>query len=182
MFGKGKKKNGVEEKVLDVNASMQGTISFKEPVNLKINGHFEGALDLRGNLTVGPQATVNANINGDDIIIAGRVHGDINARVRLSLLSTAQLVGNIRSPLISIEEGACFHGNSHMIHGSPRHVCAGPDSNYMTAEELAQFLEVDMSVVRDWAKTGKIPAQKDGNSWKFERKQIEDWLVTERVK
>jgi excisionase family DNA binding protein len=190
MFGRSnKQKNILEEKILDVNASMQGTLSFKEPVNLKINGHFEGMLDLRGNLTVGPKAVINANINGDDITIGGKVHGDINARVRLRILSTAQLVGNIRAPIVSVEEGASFHGNCHMAHpmktsassaGSTGGEAAGGD--YLTIDELARFLEVDAAVVKDWARVGKIPALKEGDSWRFERSKIENWLVSEQLK
>ena len=40
-----------EDKILDVDARMQGTVVFKDPVNLRINGSFEGKLDTRGNLT-----------------------------------------------------------------------------------------------------------------------------------
>lgn len=182
MFRKKGRKNSIEERVLDVDASMQGSISFKEPVNLKINGHFEGMLDLRGNLTIGPQATVNANINGDDITIAGKVHGDINAKIRLKLASTAHLVGNIKSPLVILEEGARFHGNCQMLSGVARHAAVNADSDYMAAEELAQFLEVDIAIVRDWAKAGKIPALKEGNTLRFERAKIERWLASEQVK
>ena len=184
MFGKSNKQrnNLIEEKILDVNASMQGTISFKEPVNLKINGHFEGTLDLRGSLIIGPQATVNANITGDEITIAGKVHGDINAKVRLKLVSTAHLVGNIKSPLVSIEEGARFHGNCQMLPNTVRHASVSLDSDFMSIEELAQFLEVDNAIVKDWAKVGKIPALKEGSSWKFEREKIEKWLASEQVK
>lgn len=179
MFGR--KKEVLEEKILDVNASIQGTISFKEPVNLKINGHFEGMLDLRGNLTIGPKAVVNANINGDDITIAGRVHGDITAAVRLKLISTAQLVGNVKAPIVSIEEGASFHGNCQMLQ-APRHIVVDASKDYMTTEELAQFLEVETQIVKDWAKVGKIPAEKEGSSWKFARDKIENWLAAEQVK
>ena len=35
----------VEDKFLDVNATMQGTLRFDDPVNLRINGKFEGTLD-----------------------------------------------------------------------------------------------------------------------------------------
>ena len=35
----------VREKILDVDASMQGTLSFNDPVNLRINGKFEGKLN-----------------------------------------------------------------------------------------------------------------------------------------
>ena len=42
-----------KEKILDVDASMQGTLSFKDPVNLRINGKFEGKLQTKGSLTIG---------------------------------------------------------------------------------------------------------------------------------
>ena len=55
-------KSKLEEKVMDVDASMQGSLSFKDPVNLRINGKFEGTLEVRGNLTIGQNAIVLADI------------------------------------------------------------------------------------------------------------------------
>jgi len=55
-------KKNMEEKTLDVDVAMQGTLTFKDPVNLRINGKFEGNLDIRGNLTIGPTAVINADI------------------------------------------------------------------------------------------------------------------------
>ena len=37
----------LEERVMDLDANMQGTLSFKEPVNLRINGKFEGNLEMK---------------------------------------------------------------------------------------------------------------------------------------
>ena len=79
----------LEEKTLDVDASMQGSLVFKDTVNLRINGKFEGTLETRGNLTIGQSATVSADIVGDNIIIGGKVKGRITARERLTLLPTA---------------------------------------------------------------------------------------------
>ena len=42
-----------DEKVLEVDASMTGTLTFKDPVNLRINGRFDGTLDTKGSLTIG---------------------------------------------------------------------------------------------------------------------------------
>ena len=58
-----------DKKVLDVDASMQGTLTFKDPVNLRINGSFEGRLDTKGMLTIGENASVRADIHGDEIVI-----------------------------------------------------------------------------------------------------------------
>ena len=88
-------KKKVEDKILDVDASMQGSMTFKDPVNLRINGKFEGTLEVRGNLTIGATAIVNADISGDNIIIGGRVRGRVTAKERLTLLPTAIVEGDI---------------------------------------------------------------------------------------
>ena len=108
-----KKKEETQEKILDVDASMQGTIAFKDPVNLRINGSFEGKLDTRGNLTIGENAKVTANIHGDNIVIAGKVSGDVIATRSLSILGTATLKGNLTAPRLSVGEGAILGGPDH---------------------------------------------------------------------
>ncbi len=157
------------EKILDVDASMQGTLSFKDPVNLRINGKFEGNLDTKGNLTVGPKAVVSAHIVGDNIFIAGKVKGDVLARQKLVLHSTAVLEGKIRAMRLVIEEGARFEGESQMLH------------DFFSSKELAEYLEIDMDSVSEWAASGKIPSVKDGNNWKFERKAIDDWIASGKL-
>ena len=67
------KRDKNEKKILDVDASMQGTLTFKDPVNLRINGDFEGKLDTKGILTISANAFVRADINGDEIVISGKV-------------------------------------------------------------------------------------------------------------
>jgi excisionase family DNA binding protein len=158
-----------EEKILDVDAAMQGTLSFKDPVNLRINGKFEGKLDTRGNLTIGSTATLSADITGDNIVIGGRVKGRITARERLTLLPTAIVEGDIFPVRLNVAEGAMLEGRCVMLH------------DFMNTEELARYLEVDLKSVLDWANTGKVPAVKEGEEWKFERKAIDSWVAAGKV-
>ena len=62
-----------EERVITVDSAMQGSLSFKDPVHLRINGKFEGTLEVRGVLEIGEAALVEASIVGDDILIEGKV-------------------------------------------------------------------------------------------------------------
>ena len=71
------------DKSIEINAQMQGSLSFNDPVNLKINGEFTGSLSAKGTLTIGNNGIVNANISGDNIVIAGRVNGDIARAVEM---------------------------------------------------------------------------------------------------
>lgn len=158
-----------EEKIIDVDASMQGTMSFKDPVNLRINGRFEGTLDTRGNLTIGSTAVVAADINGDNIVIGGRVKGRIVARERLTLLPTAVVEGEIFPVKLNIAEGAVLEGGCRMLR------------DFLNADELAHYLEVDLKSILDWAGTGKLPGRKEGDEWKFERKSVDAWIASGKI-
>ncbi|UCD55824.1 MAG: polymer-forming cytoskeletal protein [Candidatus Omnitrophota bacterium] len=169
----------LKEKVLDVDASMQGTLAFKDPVNLRINGKFEGKLETKGTLTIGEHAVVNADIKGEDIIIAGTVNGDIKAQAAIKLVAPACVVGDIKTPLLSVAEGATLEGHCNMLPEGK-----GPKNiiDILTIDEVAKYLEVGKDVVLEWASTGKLPAVKEGAKWKFEKSKIEDWLSSEKIK
>ncbi len=164
-----------EERWLEVDASMTGTLAFKDPVNLQINGRFEGTLDTKGHLAIGEKAQVKATIKGETITIRGAVTGDIAATARVELLSTARVTGKITSPRVSMEDGAILQGALEMSGGVG-------ESVWMTIEELARYLEVDAETVSQWAQGGRLPAQQEGNRWRFERAKIEEWLAQEKVK
>jgi excisionase family DNA binding protein len=52
----------------------------------------------------------------------------------------------------------------------------------MTPDELAKYLEVDTALVFEWASSGRLPAVKEGASWRFDRSRIDEWLTTEKIK
>jgi excisionase family DNA binding protein len=165
------------EKILDVDASMQGTLIFKDSVNLRINGTFEGVLNTKGSLMIGEQAVVNADITGESIIIAGKVSGNITAFKSLKLISPARVIGDIRTPLLSIAEGAIFDGTSRML--SKADVIT---DNAMTPDDLAKYLEIETGLVHEWADSGRLPGTKDGGAWKFERAKIDEWVAQGKIK
>jgi len=159
----------MEEKILDVDAAMQGSLSFKEPVSLRINGKFEGSLETKGNLTIGPTALVLADIIGDNVIIGGKVKGRITAKDRLTLLPSAIVEGDIYPAKLNIAEGAILEGRCLMLH------------DFLNSEELARYLEVDLNSILEWANSGKVPAVKEGEHWKFERKAIDSWIASGKI-
>jgi len=165
-----------EKKTLDVDAGMQGTLTFKDPVTLRINGSFEGKLDTKGSLIISENASVRADITGDEIVVGGKLTGNIVAADSLRVLSTAHIAGDITTPSLSVEKGAVIHGKCQMLIGN------GSKGNILNIEELARYLEVEVSNILEWANSGKIPAFKEGNDWKFERPKIEEWIAKEKTK
>jgi excisionase family DNA binding protein len=162
-------KKKLEEKILDVDAAMQGTLTFKDPVNLRINGKFDGDLQTRGNLTIGPTAQITGDIVGDNIMVGGKVKGRIVARESLTLLPTAMIEGEIYPTRLNIAEGAVLEGKCSMLH------------DFLNAEELARYLEVDLNSIMEWANSGKVPGQREGNEWRFERKAIDSWVAAGKI-
>ena len=173
------KKERAEEKILDVDARMQGTIIFKDPVNLRINGTFEGKLETFGNLTIGENANVKADIYGERIIVAGKVTGNLTATESIAFLKPAVIQGDIQTPALSVEEGAVLEGRLTMLNAK-----GGKESGAqtLTLREVAQFLEVEARVVEEWAKQKKIPAQQEEGEWRFSKPAIEKWIQDERIK
>ncbi len=159
-----------QEKTIEINAQMQGTLSFNDPVNLKVNGNFNGTLEVKGTLTIGSSAFVEAHITGENIIIAGKVRGDIIAKRMLVLMPTAVLTGNISTPKLNIVEGAIFQGQCQMM------------EDLLNIDEVSKYLEIDLPSIVDLADTGKIPATKSGDSWLFERSKIDNWASTGKLK
>lgn len=163
------------ERWLEVDASMTGTLTFKDPVNLEINGQFEGTLDAKGKLFIGEHARVKATIRGETITISGSVEGEITATSRLELTSTAKVMGSARSPRVVMSEGAVLEGTLEML-------ALRGDTAWMTLQELARYLEVDEATVTQWAQEGRVPAQHDGAAWRFERAKVEEWLAREKIR
>ncbi len=164
------KQEDPEEKIIEISAQMQGDLSFKDPVNLRINGKFTGRLDCYGMLTIAQTASVEANIIADNIVIAGKIKGNVVARKMLVLMPTAVLLGDVSAPKLNIVEGALFQGRCQM------------QEDFLTVEELAQYLEIENTAIIDLAVEGKIPAVKEGDQWRFERAKIESWANSGKVK
>lgn len=165
-----------EQKILDVDASMQGTLAFKDPVNLRINGSFEGKLDTKGSLTIGGNASVRADIKGEEIMVEGKVVGNILAEKELKILSHAHIVGDVKTPVLSMEAGAVLQGKCQMLNYSEQR------SKVLNAKELAKYLEVEVSNILDWADSGKMPAFKEEGEWRFDRVLVDKWISKEKAK
>jgi len=175
-----------EDKILDVTASMTGTLAFKDPVNLRINGSFEGALDTKGTLTIGENAVIKANIIGEIIVVAGRVSGDITATKSLEIVPPALVLGNITTPIIGIKSGAILEGRLRMTSGLRKESKAAVEessaSKEFSLEEVAIYLEVEPNVVEEWAKKGRMPSRRLQDKWVFDKAQVDKWVADERVK
>ncbi len=175
----GKKNASHEPKVLEVDASLQGNLVFKDPVKLIINGSFEGRLETKGELTIGEHAVVKADILGDRITISGKVNGNITAASEIRLTATAQGIGDVQAPSLAIDKGGVLQGTSRML--PAEEVSQHARRVLMNMEEVAHYLSVERELVTEWAENGKLPGVKDGVGWQFEKKRVDQWIANGRI-
>jgi cytoskeletal protein CcmA (bactofilin family) len=77
---------------------------------LRIDGEVEGRIELENQLTIGPNGKVDAQIKATEVVVIGSVKGNLEASERVILRSGANLVGNVKTAAIVIEDGAYFKG------------------------------------------------------------------------
>lgn len=79
--------------------------------DLYIDGQIEGTIHLsESRLTVGPNATLSADVNARDVLVMGSIQGNIVASGRVELRAGSQVNGDIRAQRLAIEDNAIFRG------------------------------------------------------------------------
>lgn len=186
----GRKNESQAHKVLDVDASFQGHLVFKDAVHLCINGRFEGRLETKGDLIIGEHAVVKANIFGERITLAGNITGDLVAVSEIRLTPTARVLGNIQTPSLVMEKGCFFQGQCSMLSDTPTSArraaepagSSGGRKVLLGVEEVAHYLSVETSLISEWAESGKLPGQRAGSGWQFDKEKVDEWIANGRIR
>lgn len=79
--------------------------------NYLVQGEVRGDGDVEGAVMLARACRWQGNVVADTVVIRGRVEGNVTARFKLELRSTAHVSGNVSSPLIAVAEGAVVQGN-----------------------------------------------------------------------
>jgi cytoskeletal protein CcmA (bactofilin family) len=88
---------------------LSGEITGSE--SLYIDGKVEGSITLPGNrVTVGRNGKVNASITAREIVVLGKIRGNVTASDRVDIRADGALIGDVTAARISIEDGAFFKG------------------------------------------------------------------------
>lgn len=101
--------NTQEQATIGKSLTIKGEVTGSE--SLYIDGKVEGSINLSGHrITVGRNGQVNANINAREVVVLGKVRGNLNASDRVDIRSEGSLTGDVGAQRISIEDGAYFKG------------------------------------------------------------------------
>src|SRR5437762_6212368 len=101
--------NTQEQATIGKSLVIKGEVTGSE--SLYIDGKVEGSIQLPGNrVTVGRNGQVSANINAREVVVLGKVRGNLNASDRVDIRNEGSLTGDVVAQRISIEDGAFFKG------------------------------------------------------------------------
>ena len=113
LFGFGESKAmGRVDTVIGPETSLRGSYNAKN--SIRVDGEIYGNVTSEDGIIVGEKGMVRGNIVAKMVVIGGKVKGNVTAYQRLELQPTAQVEGDITTPVFILEEGAMFEGNCQM--------------------------------------------------------------------
>lgn len=118
MFGSKKKSiNDISEieTLIGKDTAIKGTINSKGTI--RIDGQFEGDIITAGNIMVGDNAIITAQVTALNATIGGTIYGNVDVSEKLELLPSAKMYGDIKVGVLIISAGATFKGACTMRQG-----------------------------------------------------------------
>jgi len=104
---------------------IKGRVSGEE--DLQIDGKVEGPIALQGQkLIAGRSAQLHSEIAAREVVVYGKVQGNVRAQDRVEIKKDGSVIGDITTARIMIEDGAYFKGRIE-IGGAKAPVAQEPD-------------------------------------------------------
>jgi len=102
--------------VLTSDCEFKGALAFSG--ELELHGRLEGTIESEGGaLTIGEQALIKAEIRVNDVLIQGKVQGNIYATGRIEIRGKAEVYGDLHSNRLAMDDGVVFVGKSNSLTG-----------------------------------------------------------------
>jgi cytoskeletal protein CcmA (bactofilin family) len=152
MFG-GKSKTVAEPTLIGRGAVIEGTLRAEG--RIQVDGRIEGTLEVRGEVSIGPNGSVIGELIADHLAVGGNVQGKIHARAHLHVLAGGSVRGEVRYDTLQVDRGGVIDGTtSHGEQGQP----AQPAAQSARAESVPEMrAEVSSIVAIDLAKAPPPP-------------------------
>ena len=97
---------------LDQGTSVTGELQFSG--TLRIDGEFHGSITTSDKLIIGERAQVHADIKVGETEVYGKISGNVDSKKRIQIHATGRIQGEVRTPVLVIEEGGVLDGKSNM--------------------------------------------------------------------
>jgi len=103
------------------NTVFEGSIQSDRSVC--VEGSIRGRIEAKGEVVIGREGKVEADIYADSIVVGGQIIGNINARSRLEITPTGRVTGDIEATTITVAEGGMVDGSFKMMEATETVAC-----------------------------------------------------------
>jgi cytoskeletal protein CcmA (bactofilin family) len=101
--------SSIEQATIGRSLVIKGEVSGAE--SIYIDGRIEGTINVTDHrVTVGRHGVVNANITAREVVIMGKVNGNVECSDRVDIRSEGSLIGDVITQRVSVEDGAIVKG------------------------------------------------------------------------
>ncbi|MDX9925575.1 MAG: polymer-forming cytoskeletal protein [Ignavibacteriaceae bacterium] len=112
MISKKESSSADEVSILSNGVTIDGNITSKS--NIRIDGIINGNVNVNGNLTLGDSSYIKGDVNARIVTLSGKIEGTVSCIEKIKLESRSELIGDLITKVLIIEEGAKFNGSSSM--------------------------------------------------------------------
>ncbi len=99
---------GVSESVLASGLVIEGKIEGDG--NVRVAGRFKGQVNVKGEVTVEPGASIDGELHADTVLVGGEVRGQIQASSRVELKDSGSLIGDLKAGTLTVAAGSKMRG------------------------------------------------------------------------
>lgn len=97
--------------------------------HVRIAGRFKGKVSIKGDLTIEHRAHISGEVRAENVVLKGKVEGNIHATSRVQLLEAGVLIGDLKASSLTVTAGSRMRGKVEFGWGEPEaekvHVRAG---------------------------------------------------------
>lgn len=132
------RKVGIVNTIIGEGTTLKGDVKVEG--SIQIDGDFEGTIEATDTLVVGESGKVDGDANVANAVIGGHMYGNVFATGKIELQRGSQLLGDIKTRGLVIEDGVVFQGNCQMgdIQEPPRRRREESDFELGESEELEE--------------------------------------------
>ncbi len=101
-------KPGISESVLASGLTIEGKIEGDG--NVRVAGRFKGQVNVKGQVTIEPGASIDGELHADTVLVSGEVRGQIQAGSRVELKDSGSLIGDLKAGTLTVAAGSKMRG------------------------------------------------------------------------
>lgn len=112
MFGNEKGSKEIET-IIGPSVKVEG--NFVGEGNVVVGGMVIGSLKTNHDLKVEKEAKIKAEVEAANLFLSGEIRGNVKIMGKTELTSTAKIIGNLETKVLSVESGAIVNGKCLML-------------------------------------------------------------------